>query len=367
MKKQILFLAFFTLAIIFAGTNSSYAQQYKNPTASVWVAPTCTSSATTPAAGEPYTYTVSVPSTYAGYNGDGNYDWYVTQDVNLLNLTAIETPGTEFIVASGAGLSPYNAATGTTDDIRITWTAASIGQGAYYLVVDYNEVNTDGTKACDINNIKVYAILPRNTFWLDINASDNLFAIPGTAPTTYDICAPAVSSAVITPNADPTLATVKYEYGITNLYAVIHAAGYTGDFNATLTVSGIAGSQRLTSITVGGVAWTAGAVDVNGNGPYTATLPALFAGSNYNVALAITNNQHENLTDQPIKISIDGSYTANSVTYNDLSDENGACTPEDVPVPATATGDYVVETIKARPAVNPINPAAFVVPAPILD
>lgn len=366
MKKQILFL----ILAVFAISLSTAYGQVKNPDIKVWATPTCTGDASKPAAGQEYTYTVLIPSTNPGYTGDGTYDWYVTQDVNLLDNTKFKTVGTEFSVAA-TGSSTYHTVApgaGTLPDIKITWTAAAIATAKpYYLVVKYTEINTSGAAACATENIKVYQIDPQNTFWLDINPSTLAGVVPSVATLqgagyTYDICAALVKTAVVTPGATPT---VEYTYDDNVLYAVVHAAGYTGDWVPTLKLSGLVDDQAISSVTW---ATLAPAVAANGtftsaaatfgNGTYTSAtpLPASNAGIDILLTLTVVNNHHEGLTDLPVKISIDGSYTAGGVTYNDKSDATAACTDE------ANDADFVTETIKARPGVNPVAPTNFITP-----
>lgn len=353
MKKQVLLLLF-AFAVMIAGMNQASAQTYKNPSTSVWAAPTCGGSEYYPTIGTPYHYIVDIEA-INGYDGSGTFSWKVTKATDLIDGAA-ETPGTDFTWSGN-----------NTKDVAITWNPTSLN-GTYYLVVEYSQELTApagaaGSLSCDINNIKVYPITPKNGFWLDIDASTStaIADIPDeTTTTSFEICAPDVSLAEITTPGDISTAVVKYEYGVTTIYAIIHAAGYQGNFTGTLKISGLEDNQTSTVIT-SGVTWTAaGTNDTPGNGSYTATLASTTAGSDIPVTITITHNQHENITDQPIRISIDGTYTDGTNTFDDLSDENGICTAEDV------DADYVIQTITPRPNVLQNNPANFVTPNPAL-
>ncbi len=347
MKKQILLLSFFTLALIFAGMNSSYAQSYKTNDPKGWVAPTCGDDLYHPAIGEPYDYTVAISG--PGYTGGGTYAWKVVSDANL--ITGTDVGNTIYTVNSGAA----------TASVNITWEAAAADGTIYYLVMEYSEQTTDAEgKACEINNMKVFPIAPINIFWLDINANidGTLNNIAPTASTVFGVCAPDVSRAEIITPGDIDAAEVTYEYGVTTLYAEIHSEGYTGTFQAVLTVSGITGSQILATPT----GWTAGTVDALGNGTYTKDMTSDIAGADEVVTLLITNNQHENLDAQPITITIDGSYVEGGITVNDMSDVNDDCSEE------TANADGIVETVLPRPTVTPVAPSdQFATPNPVLD
>jgi len=361
MKKQILFLSFLVLAVLASVTNS-YGQ-IKNPNIRVWEAPECTATPLAPAAGELYSYTVEIPNTYAGYDGSGTFNWWVTQATNLLSAGDIITPGVDFSVdASG---SVYNNTTGGAATIKIEWTAAAIASGQpYYLVVQYAEENTDMAAGCTVDNIKVYKIEPQNTFWLDINPTANA---TGTIPdltglTSWDICAPNVSGAAI--QAD---GTVKYTYGISTLYAVITAGGYDGQWDAILKLNGFQDNQDIVSVSwadlgSGGTSGTFTADILNSTATdslFTASLPSTVSPTNILVTIVVNNNQYEGLVDRVINIAIDGSYSttvgATTTVFNDKSDwtdtdnDGGvdACVDED------SYADYINETLKARPGVNP--------------
>jgi len=116
--------------------------------------------------------------------------------------------------------------------------------------------------------------------------------------------------------------TVKYEFGLTKLFASIHAAGYTGTFQATLTVAGLKASTTVGQTMAVPSGWTAVSVDAAGNGTYSQDLAVLDAGSNYPVELDITNNQYEGLADRPVTITINGTYAGG--TQNDKYDKSAA-------------------------------------------
>ncbi|MCW0484890.1 hypothetical protein [Gaoshiqia sediminis] len=347
MKKQILAIVFLMAAIV-AGTNSAYAQTYKNTNTAVWAAPTCGGSEYSPTIGEEYNYTVQIEN-LNGYDGSGTYTWHVTQSTDLLAGAAV-TPGTDF---SWTG--------NTTDDVAIIWNPTSVGK-VYYLVVEYSqEVSAAVSATCEINNIKVFPIVPINGFWLDINASLDGTTSPdptATQLTGFEICAPDVYSATITTPAvpgNPLAAEVEYDFGVSTIWVIIHAEGYEGDFTGTLKISGVETNQLATIVTAG---WS-GTPDALGNGAYTATLTSETGGVDIPVQIQIAHKQHENITDQTIRVSIDGTYGASN-EFNDLSDAGGSCTNE------AADADWVDQTIAPRPEVTPVPPLQFVTPNPVL-
>jgi hypothetical protein len=343
MKKQILFL----LVALFAVT-AAFAQSGTPSDA-----PTCVATALTPAAGEKYNYAATISG--PGFDGAGNFTWYVTQDVNLLTGAVVANDGTE-IIASGAGM--YNAPIAGANNIDIIWTSAALATAKpYYLVVKYEQANSTATPTCTAQNLKVYRIVPMNTFWLRIeNVADATGATGGDSQ-----CAPDVIGAVVTEGATPT---VEYTYGQSVLYVKISATGYVGDWTPTLRIAGLVNDQ---AISAAGITWTSGAATgtftgSGSNGDYTSNnpMPSTMAvapattGTEIIVTIPIDNLHHEALADQTITVAIDGSYTSGATTFNDLSNVNGDCTAE------TAFADATDQTIKARPTVSPVAPSTFV-------
>lgn len=340
MKKQILLFVLFVVALV-TGINESWGQINSDPKVSA--APTCGGTATSPVVGVQYGYKVTVPNA-GGYTGAGTFTWKVTDNVDLLAASTVAA--TDF------------TGVGTGDTYSVTWNASSIGK-TYYVVVNYTETNpTGGT--CSSENIKVFEVQPMNGFWLAINAStDGTTAgiITNNGTDKINICSPAITKATISKTGDPATAEVTYEYGVTKLYANIHAGGLSGDFEAKITISGLVTNQ---SATIAG--WTAqGTPDAMGNGSYTKTLTSVASGADFSLELDITNKQFEGKADLPVKIIVDGTYTSGGTTYKDKYD--GASNCMDQPDDA----DNVTYTIKARPTVTPSNPASFVTPNPTLN
>ena len=330
---------FLSLAFIFASINSSLGQTYKTNDPKGWVAPSCgDEDEYHPAVGMPYDYTVSISSD-GGYTGNGTYTWKVVTGTAPLNL----------LTASDVGSSIYSVNSGSgTEKINISWLPASTGN-IYYLVMDYTEKNVTNAagEVCDINNVKVFPIAPQTIFWLDINASttSNAGDIAATDLAAFNLCAPDVAEATIVTAGDINDAVVNYDFGENKIYTVIHSAGYTGTYNASLKITGLLENQ---GVEVSG--WTVGTVDTYGNGIYTKTLNSTIAGSNEVVEIIVSQNQHESLASQVIKIEVDGYFELNGVRVDDMSDVNGNCSVED------EFADGVNITITPRPTVNPVAP-----------
>ena len=317
MKK----LLFLLIVALIAATVTAYGQ-------------TCNPGPLAPAAGNPYTYKVIIGN--PPYNPvTGEFTWYVTTNVDLLSATGVvPSPGSE-IIASGT----YNAPAVGQDSIQITWTAQAVVNGManpYYLVVKFAGNNG----ICDAMNMKVWEVIPINTFLLAIN---NM----GGAGSDGTYCAAPVSSAIVTPGASPT---VNYQYGVNTLYARITPSRYTGEWTPSFRIEGLDPVQTLTSVvwstdslfTTTHTTTIAGNVATSGDNALSA-----FDGSvKIYVKIDVTNNYFETLADLPIILGVDGVITVGSTTLNDVKSETD-CSDE-VPF-----GKFVDQTIKARPTITP--------------
>lgn len=347
MKKQILILvvAIFASVVAFA--------QPSNP-------PSCLGDPLHPSVGQQYAYTVSIPTLYTGYNGDGTYKWWVTQDVDLIT-GAVATDGTDFkFLASGV----YNTATAATPTVNITWNSTALGKGNYYLVIQYVETNTNATISCPTNNYKVMLITPQNTFWLKI---ENVLNAAGAAGGD-EVCSPGVLTATITNTTDP--GAVEYIYGKTTHFVKISANGYTGDFTPSLKLGDLLGDAEYTSVTWASGAktgtftesatagiWTSSSAmpSLNtynpGDPTGTPVVPASWGtGQEIIVTIEITHNHHQGLIDMPITIAIDGSYDSGGTAMND---KKGGTTCDD----EAEYADTTTQTVRARPGINAVAPA----------
>lgn len=306
--------------------------------------PSCTGDALKPSVGQQYAYTVTVPNTL-GFTGIGTYDWWVTQDPNL--LTGTVKPNNVDFVASGV----YNVATAGQTSVNITWNGSAIGTGNYYVVIRYREANS-GLSGCNPDNVKVFLVTPQNTFWLKIaNALDATGATGGDA-----VCAADVSSAIV----NPTTSQVEYLYGVTTHYVKISANGYTGNWDAKLKLGALISDMQFTSVT-----WSAGTASGTFTGPtaggdwtsatqlpsentYDATSSSWGTGKEIILTITITHNHHQGLADLPFTVAIDGSFAVGATTYNDLGE--GVCVDE------IAYADIITQTLKARPTLNATTP-----------
>jgi len=349
MKKQI------SLILILTAFTTTYTLGQINTVGDVSVKPACTGTESTPATdGTQYIYKVTIPPGTPNFTGSGTYDWYVTQNTDLLAGPIIADGGPDFTASGG-----YNGETGNANQIGISWSSTSVKNGKpYYLVIKYNE-SVPLLDPCNRPNIRVYRIMPKNSFWLRMESAIS----DGTSELTYTYCPSPISSAIYTEASS----SVEYKYGTKAIYALITAGGYNGNWNASLQLSNLIAGQTIASIdwkiltdplqptgsfTAPAASIVYGGVNVP-SGVWTGTLPATITDTQILVTINLDNNFHQGLDDQPIKIAIDGTITTGVGFLDDLSDVNGACTSED------AFADYVISTVKARPGITPVTPATF--------
>lgn len=345
MKKQ-RFLLVLLLAFI-AGISSVNAQ--------------CLGSGFNPATGVPYTYVIDI-TTGTGYTGIGTYDWYVTQDPNILNAAVggiIPLVNTMFTV--GGADSPYHVVApgaGTTHQITLTWSpAAVVSVTPFYLVLRYTEPNTNAlAPGCSAENIRVWQIQPINTFLLAVEGATST----GAALANASACAPGLLTADITPAAIPTNATVNITYGESQLYYRLTASGILGEWRPSIRVPVLAGlGQNYTSVdwsADGGTTWhtfniPAGTTaQTNGVSTDNATVTDATNGSAILVRLRIANVNFETLADQGITVGVDG-YLPTAYSVSDIWGGVGPtpdpCLQAD---PFAKTATY---TILARPTPTP--------------
>lgn len=353
MKKQILFIALFVLAVL-ANVNKSYGQ-------------TCAAGAFTPAPGVAYDYQADVTGT-AGAT-EQLYDWYVTTNVNI--LSAKMAAGTDFTVApASATLSAYDvtavaSANTTTAKINLTWTTVALAStNTYYLVVRYSEKNTSG---CTVENIKVWQIKPVNSFLLAITGSDATGATIA-APTT---CAAGIVSSVVAPNADPTLARVNYTFDKNTLYYKATATGIIGTWRPSIVLPALTAAAPLGQIYTsadwndkadGTGSWHpfVGAAATSAGGTYAsaatdlATVADAVAGAAIVIRVVVDQRNNESLASQTITAGIDGFLPA-AWTLSDVTSATD-CTP----LATVRSADFI---ILPRPTVAP-NAGTFITKAP---
>jgi hypothetical protein len=321
MKKHIILLLALT---VFAGILKTNAQ--------------CTGTEITPAPGIEYDYpaTISGP----GYSGTGQYDWYVTQNVNVIDIPSIIALPNAFFTVDGS--TPYhNTGTGV-NHILITWEPASTGQ-TFYLVLRYRENNSTTDPLCSAENIRVWEIVPINSFLLAL--------APGLDGFT---CAVDATGAVVTPG---TPSTVTLTYGNNSLYYAANASGILGDWRPWVRIPDLQATQSYVSVD-----WT---YDMTGAGGWQAFSGLIPNGSTQDLQAAgdatvtdatngtpilirvvINNNNWQTLADQVVNVAIDG-YLAPDYAVSDIINE--------APDPCAEAPEFYRNAdfiVKARPTIG---------------
>lgn len=329
MKKQIFILVFLLLAI-FASVTRSYGQ-------------TCTDDALHPIAGKEYTYSVTLGALPAFT--DVTYDWFVTTSPNLVGATVVAAgTGTTFSVNTTGG-SAYNAATGGTALIKITWTpeliAAAIGGTKYYIAVKYTGTSA---AACAASNIKAYKVKPINLFQLDLAIVDASDAVKTDG---YTICPSDIASTTITD--DGTNATIAYDYGTNDLFVKVTVKNFTGDWKLSVNHSELAAlvGTGETFALAWGTTIALATNAITDDNDVTIAEQTVTATDNEVIYLKLTydHNTFEGLAAKAVAIKVNAKDKANN---------------PDVSATCTADADMVTQNIGARPGVasNTLDAAA---------
>lgn len=361
MKKQILILAMFTLALIFAGPKS-YGQDinYLNvgttdcPVPAVLNCAGASGSELSPLPGVTYTYTVNV---VPGVTAPGYVQWFVTDESALINATGV-IPG---IMELNDGTSPYllnatalayNSTTNTASTIDISWKSFN-GTANQVLLVAY--VKGNGTPGCS-DNIEVWRIEPTFAFRLEIAGM-----LPdGTVPPTGNAseCLTPVQSAVYNGT------NLTMDYGDNYVFFVVSAASFVHSWQPTFNVV-----STGTAAGLGDLQWAYPSQAILAAGTWNAaTDPVLAqdgtgavgdAGECIIVRVHLDHGNVENDLLTTVTLTVDGimrdvdnnNYT--NPAYADL--DNGANAGDPCRV---GSYDSAVYELTPRPNITEVNPAA---------
>ncbi len=275
MKKQILILALFVMAM-FASVTNSYGQ--------------CAGSSITPVTGVDYPYGIDV----TGLVGTSpSYSWFVTMNTDLKagELAPLTATDGYFTIESGAA----------TNTLHLKWTPKAVS-GVFYVVAKYSATSSSG---CQVANMKTIEVKPINMFLLAITGSTVTGGNAQVANCAADISAIAVTAA--TP-------TVQYTYGQNTIYYEVTASGILGGWKPSIRIPALASDQTYASASWssdGGTNWTActGLATTSATqdlGLAADATVANVAGSKYIIRLIINNNNFETLADQTLAVAIDG-------------------------------------------------------------
>ncbi len=408
MKKQILTVTFFVVALIFAGTNS-YAQTpgANNPTpiiadgqpdpyvtyltasGSIASAPVSTLSCATsvdalhPQVGVTYTYDVNVTNTGA------NIHWFVTTETNIItalnNITGPDIdPGDgtgDYILASG---TEYNKPNNTSETVGISWKSFD-GSTTPVLLVTYV---VDAAGCTD--NIEVYRIQPIFNFTLDLDA----LADDGTILSSPEECVSPVESAVYDASANSGAGGLVVDYGENWLFFSVTAANFSHSWMPTFqtTYSGdvedpIEVQWAYPADAEANTNWHTTTATTNGTGTetYTSSDPVLHSGTNTStgvigaddgtgesivVRVRVDHGSNENpqTGSLTLNLGVNGTmYNAGATSgseytntsLNDLGEDtnsDGSCDPVDF-------DDNLDYTLTPRPLIESATPASSTDPA----
>jgi hypothetical protein len=237
MKKQLLIvlMAFFAI-----GLSSTYGQvTCPIPRA---VDPVCLpANALHPIAGNPYDYSISVPTP----PGTKEYTWFVTQDstfiaAGVLTANRETSPGTH-IAATGPGYN--NPATGSPT-LTITWKSFVYDPYAPVFVVIHVKNTASTPDACISNNVKVFKILPLNAFTLDI-ANVTAAGVASGYETPIDRCIHDIVSAKYFASSPDS---VLYDFGVDYLYYVVTAANFSTSWKPSVQITGMNVKDSVTAV-----------------------------------------------------------------------------------------------------------------------
>jgi hypothetical protein len=384
MKKQILFLALFILAI-FAGNFTVFGQATP-------LSPGVTATQKIPdlsciATSEPLHPFAGVPYIYSMDNGSGatssDWTWWATQDVNFISTTGGVTTtnmATKGLTKASGDLVDNGPTYGVTtpagagaNEVSITWsagllartkyqaTAADVGKASTF-VVGYSH----GTTCAD--NIQVYEINPKPNFTIDIAAIDTI----ANKTLNWDEVGAQCVANVVSSTYNTTSHEIDMDYGKNNFYFEVAAANFVTDWTPTFTIisglattqeavitmyptlgdaqantNAIASSGTLTTANIGvGKGWATGK-------QLTATnIADIATGVSVYVRVTIKNKTEESLTQSPFALAVDAQDNTAAGIW-DMEDEDCAGDPT---LDKADQIDIATVNIDPRPTLNGTTP-----------
>jgi hypothetical protein len=343
----ILFMKHLILLLLGTGMVAATAFGQTAVTGSAPQPVSCTDDPLHPIAGKPYDYSAILNPT-----GGSTY-WYATKSTTFVTAgarSAVEILSDGVTIQSGA--TNYRTNTpGATSPTKtsLTWTSAGIkGVDAtanpLFMVLEYQG------PTCS-NNMKVYQILPKNAFTVDITNVKNsagVFTYLAYGTTDAQCYADIASAKFVSPN-------MVYDYGVNKLYYEVVAANFTGSYTPSFKLSGLkTGQTALVEWTVDKT-FASGLTALGAAQNATTGTTLSFAGTavNTNVAntslgvsiyvkVTVTNGLYEGLSDDPVVMAVEG---VNASGEADI--DNATCA-----APATPYEDTATQTLNKRPTVT---------------
>ncbi len=355
MKKQILIVTFFVLAIL-AGVNS-YAQvddPYLDAAIASCPVPAVLNCGTAdqlhPLPGENYTYDIEV------ING-GTIHWFVTTDVNIIATATLtsnhESTGGTYVLNAGTavgGNATYDDNANTGDVLGVQWNY--FNPSTTVLLVAF-VTDADGCT----NNIEAYKIEPVFNFVLEIAALEDDGTIQN--PADPQECVSAVQSATF----DGT--NLVMDYGDNYIFYIVSAANWVHSWQPSFVAPTSTGGS-----TVGTVEWAYGDEANSSTATWNTDATPVLAShwslssvgaSGQCIVLRVNidhNGANEMIAAETFTMGVNGvMYDASSSDYSntdlaDLDDNSGTCVNN-----ITDEADYI---INPRPDINAEDPTPFV-------
>jgi len=335
MKKQI-----FILIVALFTTTTLFGQMVKDSDPQPL---TCTTGPLAPLAGVPYNYAVTaIPAS-------GLYQWWATKDYNFIAGGDNNYASKGLSVGANLKATSLNygikGGVNNAPNVSITWSTATLA-GTTSSSPTFVVVQNDATAPNCANNLKIYQIIPKNGFTVDIKNLDQAKA-PLAYATPYSFCVSNILSATYVVTAG--IGAIVTDYGTNVLYFEVVAANFTDGYIPSFKVTGLAVDQTVTSLELG-VTTTSFPIVATLSGveykPATALTidPSVIntgLGVSVYVKLSIDNGTHENIAGDAITLSVDG--------INSSSQAAVLNTNCDLP---SAYSDFATQTLTARPAVT---------------
>ena len=340
MKKHFLFSTMFALT-----TALSYGQAITATTGSAPTPVTCTDDALHPIIGKEYTYKGT------GTPTGGTYHIFATNSTNFITNGALNTTGA---YTSGNQITTtdanYNVGTNNNGEAKLSWSGAAANPS--FVVVQYKAP----IGACTTDNLKVYKIEPKNAFTIELRnmekGTGNTFT---TKTTNVDVCSGAVKEATYNTGLDK----MEYNYGSQSFFYELIAANYDNKtFEAKFKLSGLDTNQSAKL--KWGVDKTAINTDlgniISGGAEVSVTVTAdasvnPSAGVSIYLELVVENGSYEGTSPSNITLSADATTGTGTSKIKDVKAD---CTEE------ADFADEAVQTLKARPAINPNTGLNFI-------
>ena len=331
MKKHFLFSTMFALTAAL-----SYGQTAKTGSAPTPV--TCPDNdPLNPIIGKEYTYKGTGDPT------GGTYHIFATDDKNFitngnLNTAGAYTTGNQITTTD----ANYNVGTNTNGEAKLSWSSAATKPS--FVVVQYKQNGT-----CTTDNLKVYKIVPKNAFTIELHnmekdAGNNLTT---KVNTNVDVCSGAVKEATYDTGNDK----MKYNYGSQSFFYELVAANYDNKtFEAKFKLSGLDTNQSAK------LKWGVDKAAINndlgniisGGAEVSVTVTAdasvnPSAGVSIYLELVVENGSYEGTSDKNITLSADATTGTGA---NKLKDVKANCDEE------ADFADTATQTLIKRPTIN---------------